>query len=77
MIDFVLKILSEFETLPTASTTLCVPDSETLTRIIAQNILFNLRKIDNRIKWKNYVIVTRVKLSVELNVLNEKVRSLI
>ena len=32
-------------------------------------IFFNLRKIDNRNKWKNYVIVTRVKLSVELNVL--------
>ena len=32
-------------------------------------IFFNLRKIDNRNKWKNYVIVTRVKLSVELDVL--------
>ena len=30
---------------------------------------FNLRKIDNRTKWKNYVIVTRVKLGVELDVL--------
>ena len=30
---------------------------------------FNLSKIDNRNKWKNYVIVTRVKLSVELDVL--------
>ena len=29
----------------------------------------NLRKIDNRNKWKNYFIVTRVKLSVELDVL--------
>ena len=25
--------------------------------------------MDNRSKWKNYVIVTRVKLSVELDVL--------
>ena len=32
-------------------------------------IFFNLRKIDNRNKWKNYVIVTRVKLSVKLDVL--------
>ena len=32
-------------------------------------IFFNLRKIDNRNKWKNYVIVARVKLSVELDVL--------
>ena len=32
-------------------------------------ILFNIRKMDNRHKWKNYVIVTRVKLSVELDVL--------
>ena len=40
------------------------------TRITAQNIYFcNLRKINNRSKWKNYVIVTRVKLSVELDVL--------
>ena len=30
---------------------------------------FNLRKIDNRNKWNNCVIVTRVKLSVELDVL--------
>ena len=30
---------------------------------------FNLRKIDNRNKWKNYVIVTRVKLSGELDIL--------
>ena len=30
---------------------------------------FNLRKIDNRNKWKNQVIVARVKLSVELDVL--------
>ena len=29
------------------------------------NFFFNIRKIDNRNKWKNYVIVTRVKLSVE------------
>ena len=27
-----------------------------------------IRKIDNRNKWKNYVIVTRVKLSDELDV---------
>ena len=33
------------------------------------NFYFNLRKIDNRNKWKNYVIVTRFKLSVELDVL--------
>ena len=26
---------------------------------------FYLRKIDNRNKWKNHVIVTRVKLSIE------------
>ena len=32
-------------------------------------IIFNLRKMVNRNKWKNYVIVTRVKLSVELDVL--------
>ena len=32
-------------------------------------IFFNLRKIDNRNKWKNYVIVNRPKLSVELDVL--------
>ena len=30
---------------------------------------FNLRKIDNRNEWKNYVIVTRVRLSVESDVL--------
>ena len=44
--------------------------SSTTTRIknIAQNIFFNLKTIDNRIKWKNYVTVTRVKLSVELDV---------
>ena len=40
-----------------------------ITRITAQNIFFNLRKINNRNKWKNYVILTRVKLSVELDVL--------
>ena len=41
-----------------------------ITRITAQNIIyFNLRKIDNRNKWKNYVIFTRVRLSVELDVL--------
>ena len=28
--------------------------------------VFNLRKVDNSNKWKNYVIVTRVKLSVKL-----------
>ena len=28
---------------------------------------FNLRKIDNRNKWKNYLIVNRVELSVELD----------
>ena len=32
-------------------------------------IFFNLRKIDNRNKWENYVIDAGVKLSVELNVL--------
>ena len=32
-------------------------------------IFFNLRKIDNRNKLKNYVIATRVKLSVEIDVL--------
>ena len=44
--------------------------SSTTTRIknIAQNIFVNLKTIDNRIKWKNYVTVTRVKLSVELDV---------
>ena len=36
-------------------------------RITAQNVFFKLRKIDNRNKWNNYVIVTRVKLSLELN----------
>ena len=30
---------------------------------------FNLRKVDNSNKWKNYVIVTRVKLSVKLDAL--------
>ena len=30
---------------------------------------FNLRKVDNSNKWKNYVIVTRVKLSVQLDAL--------
>ena len=41
-----------------------------LTRITAQNkYFFNLKKIDNRNKWKNYLTVIRVKLSVELNVL--------
>ena len=40
------------------------------TSITALNIyFFYLRKIDNRNKWKNYVIVTRVKLRVELDVL--------
>ena len=39
-------------------------------RITAQNIIFfNLRKIDNSNKWMNYVIFTRVRLSVELDVL--------
>ena len=33
------------------------------------NFFFNIRKIDNRNKWKNHVIVTRVKLSVELDIL--------
>ena len=32
-------------------------------------IFFNLRKIDNHNKWKNYVIVERVKLSVKLDAL--------
>ena len=41
-----------------------------ITRISAQNIFFYLRKIDNRNKWKsNYVIITRVKLSIESDVL--------
>ena len=31
--------------------------------------IFNLRKVDNSNKWKNYVIVTRVKLSVKLDAL--------
>ena len=39
------------------------------TRITAQSIFFNLRKVDNSNKWKNYVIVTRVKLSVKLDAL--------
>ena len=39
------------------------------TRITAQNIFFNLRKIVNRYKWKNYVVVARFKFSVELDVL--------
>ena len=43
--------------------------SKIKTRITAQNIFFNLRIIDNRNKWKNYVIVTGVKLNVELDVL--------
>ena len=30
---------------------------------------FNLRKVDNSNKWKDYVIVTRVKLSVKLDAL--------
>ena len=30
---------------------------------------FNQRKVDNSNKWKNYVIVTRVKLSVKLDAL--------
>ena len=30
---------------------------------------FNLRKVDNSNKWKNYVIVTRVKLSGKLDAL--------
>ena len=37
------------------------------TRITTQIFFFNLRKIDN--KWKNYIIITRVKLSVELDIL--------
>ena len=32
-------------------------------------IFFNLRKIDNHNKWKKLFIVTKVKLSVELDVL--------
>ena len=41
-----------------------------VTRITAQEIFFfNLREIDDRKKWKNYVIVTRVKLSVKLDAL--------
>ena len=39
------------------------------TRITAQSIFFNLRKVDNSNKWKNYVIATRVKLSVQLDAL--------
>ena len=34
-----------------------------------KNFFFNLRKVDNSNKWKNYVIVTRVKLSVKLDAL--------
>ena len=34
---------------------------------IASQFFFNLRKIYNSNKWKNYVIVTRVKLSLELD----------
>ena len=37
-----------------------------MTRITAQNVFFNQRKIDYRIIWKNFVIV---KLKVELNAL--------
>ena len=41
-----------------------------INRITAQNIFFfNHRKIDHRNKWNNYVIATRVELSVELDVL--------
>ena len=32
-------------------------------------IFFNLRKCNNRNNWENYVTVTRVELSVELDVL--------
>ena len=39
------------------------------TKITAQNVFFNVRKIGNCNKWKNCVIVTRVKFSVELDVL--------
>ena len=43
-------------------------------QIVNQNnrtkyFFFNLRKVDNSNKWKNYVIVTRVKLSVKLDAL--------
>ena len=37
------------------------------TRITTQNVFFNLRKIDNRNEWKNYVIVGEVKLNLELD----------
>ena len=43
--------------------------TEKLTWFIPEYYFFILRKIDNRNKWKNYVVVFRVKLSVELNVL--------
>ena len=36
------------------------------TSITAQNIFFNLRKVDNRKRRKNYVIVDWVKLCFEL-----------
>ena len=33
----------------------------------AQNVFFNPRKIYNRKKWKNYVIVAKVELNFELD----------
>ena len=45
------------------------PDSKLITRITHKVFFFNLRKVDNSNKWKNYVIVTRVKLSVKLDAL--------
>ena len=34
-----------------------------------ENVSFNLRKTDNRNKWKNYVIVASVKVSLVLDAL--------
>ena len=47
-----------------------------MTRITAQNNYLNLRKIDNRNRLKNYVIVTGIKLSVELDVLVIRVQTI-
>ena len=38
----------------------------------AGNIFFNLRKIDNHDKWKNYVIVAEVQLNLELDAFLDK-----
>ena len=39
------------------------------TRMTAQNIFLNLRKIDNSNKWKNYIIVAKVKYYLYLDAL--------